>query len=100
VTIVLSWLVAVTDVAQFVPQALRALRLRRRAGALLALSLRSWSIATAQAILWIVYGFGANLLAIAIPNLVIAPVSALVLALAIAARRRQRRAAPPATPAD
>lgn len=86
-TVLIGWLVAVIDIAQFVPQAGRTLRLRRRPHALRGLSVWTWSVATAQAVLWVIYGFATDRLPIAIPNVVIAPLSLLVLGLALRARR-------------
>ncbi|HEY3737835.1 MAG TPA: hypothetical protein VGL26_10370 [Jatrophihabitans sp.] len=89
-TVVIGWLVAVIDIAQFVPQARRALRLRTHPRALHGLSLWTWCVATGQAVLWVVYGFATDRLPIAIPNVVIAPLSALVLLLALRSRNGSR----------
>ena len=54
------------------------------------ISVTAYSIATAQAVLWVVYGFATDRLPIALPNLLIAPACATVLVLGLAARRRER----------
>lgn len=89
-TVVLGWLVGVIDVAQFLPQARRTIRHRHDAVALRGLSVGTWTIATIQGAAWVVYGFANGLWAIAIPNLVITPVCALILL----ARLRHRREVP------
>ena len=83
-----GYLAAVIDVGQFTPQTVRTVRRRRDPVALRGISLTAYSIATAQAVLWVVYGFATDRLPIALPNLVIAPACAVVLALGIAARGR------------
>jgi uncharacterized protein with PQ loop repeat len=82
-----GWLVVIFDVAQFVPQAHRTATLYRRRHTLRGLSLWTWSVASVQAVLWIVYGLATHRAPIAIPNIVIAPICLLVLALAVLARR-------------
>ncbi|WP_141015407.1 PQ-loop repeat-containing protein [Nocardioides sambongensis] len=79
-SLVLGWLVGLVDVAQFLPQTRRTLRMRHDPAALSGLSVWTWSIATAQALAWIVYGVADGLWAIALPNLVIAPACAIILA--------------------
>jgi uncharacterized protein with PQ loop repeat len=83
-------LVVVADIAQFVPQARHALRLRGKPAALRGLSLWTWAVASAQAILWVIYGFATNRLPIAVPNVVIAPICLLVLTLAVRSHRGAR----------
>lgn len=92
--LVLSWLVGVVDVVQFAPQTRRALRMRHDATALAGLSLWTWSIATLQAVAWVVYGFADGLLAIALPNLLIAPACAAILLARLQAGRRASAEAP------
>jgi uncharacterized protein with PQ loop repeat len=89
--IVLGWLVGLVDVGQFLPQARRTLRIRHDATALGGLSVWTWTIATVQGAAWVVYGFAEGLLPIALPNLAITPICALVLVL----RLRHRAAALP-----
>ncbi|KRB80062.1 hypothetical protein ASE01_00720 [Nocardioides sp. Root190] len=91
-TAALGWLVGVVDVAQFLPQARRTHRRRHDPVAMGGLSVWTWAIATVQGAAWIVYGFANELWAIAIPNLVITPVCALILLA------RLRHAGPPARP--
>ncbi|HWJ81167.1 MAG TPA: hypothetical protein VNS55_02920 [Nocardioides sp.] len=79
--IVLGWLVGVVDVVQFLPQARRTLRLHRDREAVRSLSVWTWTIATVQGAAWVVYGFGEGLLPIAIPNLVITPICAVILGI-------------------
>jgi len=80
-TVVLGWLVAIVDVAQFLPQARRTALRRHDYEAIRGLSPWTWSIATIQGTAWVIYGFAEHLLPIAIPNLVITPVCAFVLTL-------------------
>lgn len=79
--IVLGWLVGVVDVGQFLPQARRTLQMRRDPSAIGGLSVWTWTLATLQGIAWIVYGFAEGLLPIALPNLVITPICAAILAI-------------------
>jgi uncharacterized protein with PQ loop repeat len=85
--VILGGLVVVFDIAQFLPQARRALRLRGQQAALRGLSLWTWTVASAQAILWVIYGFATDRLPIAVPNVVIAPICVLVLTLAVRSHR-------------
>lgn len=87
-TAALGWLVAVIDIAQFLPQARRTTRRRHDLEAIRGLSPLTWTIATIQGAAWVVYGFAEGLLPIAIPNLVITPVCAFVLALRLRYGRR------------
>jgi len=87
-TVLLGWVVAVLDVAQFLPQARRTALRRHDHEAIRGLSVWTWSIATVQGAAWIVYGFAEGLLPIAIPNVVITPVCAFVLALRLRYGRR------------
>ena len=87
----LGWLAAVVDIAQFSPQALHTLRQRANHVALGGLSVTAYSIATLQSVLWVIYGFATDRLPVALPNLVIAPLCALILALAWRARRLRAR---------
>ena len=82
-SLVLGWMVGVVDVLQFVPQAGRTIRRRRDAAALGGLSTWTWAIATAQGLAWVVYGVGEGLMAIALPNLLITPICATILALRV-----------------
>jgi uncharacterized protein with PQ loop repeat len=82
-----GWLVVVADIAQFVPQGYKTIRLHGRPHLLRGLSLTTWSVATIQGVLWVVYGFKTDRLPIALPNLVIAPICLLVLVLVVRARR-------------
>ncbi|TYL46313.1 hypothetical protein FXB39_14285 [Nocardioides sp. BGMRC 2183] len=79
-SLLLGWLVGIVDVVQFLPQTRRTLRMRHDPTALAGLSVWTWSIATAQALAWIVYGVADGLWAIALPNLLIAPACAVILA--------------------
>jgi uncharacterized protein with PQ loop repeat len=88
----LGWLVGITDVAQFVPQARRTFRLRGNLAAMEGLSLWTWTIATLQGTAWIVYGFADGLLPIAIPNLLITPICASILGIRLRHEYRRRRA--------
>jgi len=83
-----GYLAAAVDLGQFTPQTLRTVRRRRDSIALGGISLTAYAIATAQAILWVIYGFATDRMPIALPNLVIAPACATVLVLGFVARRR------------
>jgi uncharacterized protein with PQ loop repeat len=83
----LGWLVGIIDVAQVLPQARRVFAHRHDRDALGSLSISTWAIATVQGVAWIVYGTGEHLTAIAVPNLLIAPTCAAILA----ARLRHHR---------
>ncbi len=88
-------LAAVVDLGQFTPQTWRTIRRRRDRSAMRGISVPAYAIATAQAVLWVVYGFATDRLPIALPNLLIAPACATVLVLGLVARRRDRREAAP-----
>jgi len=83
-----GYLAAVIDIGQFTPQTWRTMRLRRDPHAMRGVSAAAYALATAQAVLWVVYGFATDRLPIALPNLVIAPACATILALGLLARRR------------
>jgi uncharacterized protein with PQ loop repeat len=85
--VALGWLLGVVDVGQFVPQARRTLRVRRDPAAIRGLSAWTWAIATVQGMAWIVYGFADQLLPIAIPNLIITPICAAILAMRLRTSR-------------
>lgn len=89
----LGWLVGITDVGQFLPQARRTFRLRSDHDAMNGLSIWTWTIATLQGTAWIVYGFADGLLPIAIPNLVITPICASILGIRLRHEYRRRRTA-------
>lgn len=87
----IGYLAAIVDVGQFTPQLWRAVRRRSDHKAMSGLSLVAYSIATAQAILWVVYGFATDRLPVALPNLVIAPACGYILVLALQSRVRVSR---------
>jgi len=91
VILFIGYLAAIVDVGQFTPQLWRAVRRRSDRKAMSGLSIAAYSIATAQAILWVVYGFATNRLPIGIPNLFIAPACAYILVLALRSRIRMSR---------
>jgi uncharacterized protein with PQ loop repeat len=91
--VVLGWLVGVIDVGQFLPQARRTLRLRHDRAAMRGLSPWTWTIATLQGLAWIVYGFAEQLLPIALPNLIITPICASILAIRLRHRHQSPAAA-------
>lgn len=91
-TAALGWAVGILDVVQFLPQLRRALRLRHDHAAIRDLSLSTWTIATIQGTAWVVYGFAEGLLPIAIPNVVITPVCATLLALRLRASAERQPA--------
>jgi uncharacterized protein with PQ loop repeat len=88
-----GWLVVVFDIAQFAPQGYRTAALYRRQHGLRGLSLWTWSVATVQAVLWVVYGLATHRAPIAVPNIVIAPICLVVLLLAVLDRRGARQRA-------
>jgi uncharacterized protein with PQ loop repeat len=88
VIVLIGYVAAVIDVAQFTPQLWRAIRRRHEYQAMKGLSVAAYVIATAQAFLWVIYGFVTNRLPIGLPNLFIAPACAYILFLALRARRR------------
>jgi len=85
--LVIGYIAAVIDVAQFAPQLWRAMRRPFDRAAMRGLSLVTYAIATSQAILWVVYGFATSRLPIGIPNLFIAPSCGYIFFLAFHARR-------------
>ncbi len=87
----IGYAAAIIDVGQFAPQLWRTIQRRHDAQAMSALSLVAYVIATAQAVLWVVYGFATNRLPIGLPNLFIAPACAYIFALALRSRFRGRR---------
>ena len=89
--LLIGYLAAVIDVGQFAPQLWRTLRRQHDSRAMSGISRAAYAIATAQAILWVIYGFSTNRLPIALPNLVIAPSCAVILALAHRSRPRDTR---------
>jgi uncharacterized protein with PQ loop repeat len=86
-TIVLvGYLAAIIDVSQFAPQLWRAIRRRNDHAAMSGLSVVAYVIATAQAILWVIYGFATDRLPISLPNVFIAPACGYILVLALRSR--------------
>ncbi|WP_182377019.1 hypothetical protein [Nocardioides sp. WS12] len=86
-SVALGLLVGVIDVAQFMPHARRTIDKRHDVHAMSGLSVWTWTIATVQGAAWIVYGAANDLLPILLPNLVITPVCAGILALRLASGR-------------
>jgi uncharacterized protein with PQ loop repeat len=91
VILFIGYLAAIVDVGQFTPQLWRAIRRRSDYKAMNGLSIVAYSIATAQAILWVVYGFATDRLPIALPNLFIAPACGYILGLALRSRIHEIR---------
>jgi len=91
VILLIGYLAAIIDVGQFLPQLTRTIARRVDDAALGSISIVSFATATVQAVLWTIYGFATNRLPIALPNVVIAPACAAVLAIAARSRRRVRR---------
>ena len=85
----IGYLAAVVDLGQFAPQAWQTVRQRTDRHALGGLSVAAYAVATAQAVLWVVYGFATGRLPIALPNLLIAPACATILVLVVRARLRR-----------
>jgi uncharacterized protein with PQ loop repeat len=91
VIVVIGYLAAIIDVGQFTPQLIRTIRRRNEYEAMKGLSVVTYSIATAQAILWVIYGFATDRLPIGLPNLFIAPACAYILSLAVRSRLRRSK---------
>jgi MtN3 and saliva related transmembrane protein len=94
VIVIIGYIAAVIDVGQFAPQLWRTIRRRNQYEAMRGLSIVTYLIATAQAILWVIYGLATDRLPIGLPNLFIAPACAYILALAVRARLRGARRTP------
>lgn len=90
-TLLLGWLVAIVDVVQFIPQARHTLANRFDASAMRGVSAWTWAIATVQGTAWVIYGLGTEHYAIGIPNLIITPICAVILALKLASIRNEKR---------
>ncbi len=88
--VVIGYLAAIIDVAQFTPQLWRTVKRRNETRAMSGISLLAYATATTQAVLWVVYGFATDRLPIALPNLLIAPACAYIFALALRSRPRLR----------
>ncbi|MFT4262926.1 MAG: hypothetical protein QM572_06075 [Nocardioides sp.] len=88
---VLAWLVGIIDVAQFLPQAGRTVGQRHDHRAMRSLSIPTWTIATIQGTAWVVYGMGTHHYAVGVPNLIITPICATILALRLRSARATRR---------
>lgn len=90
----IGYLAAIIDVGQFAPQLWRTIRRRHDKQALSGISLVAYTLATVQAILWVIYGFATDRLPIGIPNLLIAPACGYIAVVALQSRfhRRQRGA--------
>jgi len=86
-TTILGWLVGIVDIAQFLPQARHTAKIRHDRRAMAGLSAWSWLIATIQGAAWVVYGFATDHLPIAIPNVVITPLCAVILTMRLLHRR-------------
>lgn len=82
----IGYLAAVIDVAQFTPQLWRAIRRKDDHVAMSGLSVGAYIIATAQAVLWVIYGFATKRPPIGLPNLFIAPACGYILFLALRSR--------------
>jgi uncharacterized protein with PQ loop repeat len=92
VILFIGYLAAIVDVGQFTPQLWRSVRRRNDHAAMSGLSVVAYAIATAQATLWVIYGFATDRLPIALPNLLIAPACGYILILALRSRLNATRA--------
>lgn len=90
----IGYLAAIVDVGQFAPQLWRAVRRRSDHKAMSGLSIVAYSVATAQATLWVIYGFATDRLPVALPNLLIAPACGYILILVLRSRSRSTQAGP------
>ena len=86
--VAIGYLAAFIDVGQFLPHLGRAVGRRADHVALSGISIASYATATVQAILWTIYGFATDRLPIALPNVIIGPACAVILALAVRSRLR------------
>jgi uncharacterized protein with PQ loop repeat len=91
VILFIGYLAAIIDVGQFAPQLWRTIRRRNDMRAMSGISIVAYLIATAQATLWIVYGFATDRLPIGLPNVFIAPACAYIFVLALRAKIRRAR---------
>jgi uncharacterized protein with PQ loop repeat len=89
VILLIGYLAAIVDVCQFAPQLWRAVRRRNDRRAMTGLSVMAYAIATAQAILWVIYGFATDRLPVGLPNVFIAPACGYILYLALRSRFRR-----------
>lgn len=87
--LLIGYLAAIVDVCQFAPQLWRAIMRRNDRAAMTGLSVVAYTIATAQAILWVVYGFATDRLPVGLPNVFIAPACLYILIVAIRSRYRR-----------
>ena len=89
--VVIGYVAALVDVAQFTPQLWRAIRRRNDGAAMSDLSIVAYALATTQAILWVIYGFATDRLPIGLPNVFIAPACGYILFLSVRSRLRGER---------
>ena len=75
----------------FLPQAVRAWRLRNDGEAMSGLSLVGFIMLLANSIAWLLYGIGLSALWIIVPNSLNIPVSLFMVALILRARKRAAR---------
>jgi len=94
VIVVIGYMAALIDVAQFAPQLWRVIWHRDDHRAMTGISVTAYVIATSQAILWTIYGFATDRLPIGLPNVFIAPACGYILFLALRSRSRE---GPPST---
>ncbi|MBO9578135.1 MAG: hypothetical protein J7480_05120 [Microbacteriaceae bacterium] len=80
----------VMTVAIYLPQAVRTFRFRRDAHALRGLSIVAIGASLVEFVLWIVWGFGKEVPAGAIPYLVLLPIVATTFFLVLRAHLRER----------
>jgi uncharacterized protein with PQ loop repeat len=90
---VIGILAGVMTVAIYLPQALRTFRLRKDPHALQGLSIVAIGASLIEFVLWIVWGFGKEVPAGAIPYVVLLPIVTVTFFLVIRARRIERRSA-------
>jgi uncharacterized protein with PQ loop repeat len=90
VILLVGYVAAVIDVCQFAPQLWRTFKRRNDQRAMSGISVVAYAIATAQAILWVVYGFATDRLPIGLPNVFIAPACGYIFVLALRTRMRAR----------
>lgn len=90
---VIGILAGVMTVAIYLPQAARTFRLRKDAHALRGISIVAVGASLVEFALWIVWGFGKEVPAGAIPYVILLPIVAVTFFLVVRARRVERRPA-------
>lgn len=88
---IIGILAGVTTVAIYLPQAWRTFRYRKDTHALRGLSIVAIGASLVEFVLWIIWGFGKEVPAGAIPYVVLLPIVAVTFFLVVRAHRVERR---------